>query len=65
MQIFEKNIFLDGKLYGYSKVNGELLKAADANQVRAAHQTMIPSHKIAAYMSFKFSIKGSKWSRLY
>jgi hypothetical protein len=54
-----KTMFLDGKLYSYSNVNGELLKTADANQVRASHQTMTPSHGISAYMSFKFSIKGS------
>lgn len=54
-----KNLFLDGSLYSYSDVTGDLSKAADAAAVRAARPTMIASHRIAAYMSFKFSIKGS------
>lgn len=54
-----KAMFLDGSLYPYSKVNGNLSKTADANAVRAAHPTMLPSHSVAAYMSFKFSINGS------
>lgn len=54
-----KAMFLDGSLYAYSKVNGNLSIAADAAAVRAAHPTMLSSHAIAAYMSFKFSINGS------
>lgn len=54
-----KDLFLDGSLYPYSEVNGDLSKAADANAVRAMHPTMRSTHRIAAYMNFKFSIKGS------
>ncbi len=52
-----KSMFLNGGLYDYSMVNGDL-KPADATVVRQSHPTMVASHKIAAYMNFKFSIKG-------
>lgn len=53
-----KTLFLDGSLYNYSKVNGEL-SAADATAVKKNYPTMVATHKIVAYHSFKFSIKGS------
>ena len=54
-----KKLFLDGALYPYNKTNGELEKEADLKAVHAAHSTMLETHRVAAYMGFKFSIKGS------
>ena len=54
-----KGMFLDGTLYPYSKVNGILTNKADETAVRAIRTTMVATHRISAYHSFKFSIKGS------
>lgn len=54
-----RNLFLDGNLYPYSQVNGVLTPASNEAAVRATRPTMIASHRIAAYHSFKFSIRGS------
>lgn len=53
-----RTMFLDGNSYTYSKDNGAL-SSADMATVRKAYPTMTSAHSVAAYMSFKFSIKGS------
>jgi len=52
-----KGMFLDPKDDNYSKVNG-VVSTNLAKEVRAAHPTMLSSHAVAAYMSFKFMIDG-------
>jgi hypothetical protein len=54
-----RGMFLDPDTNSYSSSNGNVTYSAFANEVRAAHPTMLASHKVAAYMSFKFSIHGS------
>lgn len=53
-----KELFLDPGDDKYSQING-VVSVSLAKNVRARYPTMKPSHQIAAYMGFKFSINGS------
>lgn len=53
-----KDMFLDPDNQTYTSVG--VITGNFADSVRQAHPTMLSSHQVAAYMSFKFSIEGSR-----
>ncbi|MCD7898617.1 MAG: RagB/SusD family nutrient uptake outer membrane protein [Bacteroides sp.] len=56
-----KNLFLYPEDNSYSKTDGRYSSSANfAIKVREEHSTMTSSHRVAAYMSFKYSIAGSR-----
>lgn len=52
-----RELFLDPGEDNYNKTTG-MVSTAFQTQVQAAHPTMTSAHRVAAYMSFKFSIAG-------
>lgn len=54
-----KGMFLDPGTDNYNKETA-VVSTSLASTVRKAHPTMLSSHNVAAYMSFKFSIEGSR-----
>ncbi|MDR2913561.1 MAG: RagB/SusD family nutrient uptake outer membrane protein [Tannerella sp.] len=53
-----KGMFLNPGSQTYSSVG--VITGSFADSVRQAHSTMLSSHQVAAYMSFKFSIDGKR-----